>query len=158
MRVRKQPGIKIAHQFYMKLLSLIVAAAFLLSACSAPPVPATSTETELSSDEAIPIDSIVIKKPLPETVTPETIGSPEEESPVVFTYSRALSETIQREFRLTGLVRGNPPLAVIEFAGRGSILGIGEKIEGYTLTAITDYRVVLSRGRQRLSLALSHEG
>jgi len=49
--------------------------------------------------------------------------------------------------RLSGILKGSENIAILEIAGKGAIVHLGEKIDEYKITSISDKGVVLCLGR-----------
>ena len=60
--------------------------------------------------------------------------------------------------KLTGILRSETPLAIIEIVDQGFVVGVGEKVCGYTVATIEGRNVILKKQRKTIKLKMKEEG
>ncbi len=133
---------------FLLLLSLILLTLISLSCGPEEPKP----EKGLSRQVNLPVDAIVnTPEAMPIiTVDPSSReGEGEDTDLTPMTYGSGP--------RLTGILWSDQPLAIIELVDQGFIVGVGDKVCGYKLSAVNKNSVTLLNAGRRIELRIKEE-
>ena len=118
-------------------LIILLFVGFFLCACSSPEPQVEELETleqkEAGENLTVEASSYIFE---------EKKAAPKE---IVLTYTSDPIQISSGYLHLTGIIKGRELLAAVEVAGQGRVVGEGERVGEYLVTAILDDQVMLER-------------
>lgn len=120
-------------------LELLILMVFFLCSCAAP-----QEEKSVSADNAAN-DGMVEEAPTREALYVYNNNAIETSPEIILSLNSRPLLLAAGYIRLVGVVSGGKPIALLEVAGKGLCVGVGEKIENYKVVSIGEGEVKLEK-------------